>query len=109
MWRNGEEIELEAPATIIDDLTFIPLRAVSEAFGATVNWDGETKTVYVEFSVPETSEGEQQTDIITFSDDSDAPIVSESAFNDDSEINRDDSVDTQSEELSEEIIITDGE
>ena len=38
-------VELDAPARIIKDRTFIPLRAVSEAFGVEVQWDADTRTV----------------------------------------------------------------
>ncbi len=33
---------------IVDGRTLVPLRAVSEALGAEVTWDGETYTVYIE-------------------------------------------------------------
>lgn len=42
-----EEIELEVPAMIIDERTMIPLRAVCEAMGTSVEWDGNTQTVYI--------------------------------------------------------------
>lgn len=64
MWKNGEGIELEAPAVIIDDLTFVPLRAVSEAFGAVVTWDDATKTVYIDFAVMSISNNEIVEEII---------------------------------------------
>lgn len=35
-----------APA-IINSVTYIPIRVVSEAFGAEVNWDSQTDTVYI--------------------------------------------------------------
>lgn len=43
---NGEAIDFadQAP-TIIDGRTLVPLRAIFEALGATVEWDQETKTV----------------------------------------------------------------
>ncbi|MCD7854576.1 MAG: copper amine oxidase N-terminal domain-containing protein [Clostridiales bacterium] len=44
---NGEDIETEAAAQIIESEIMLPLRAVSEALGAEVSWDGETKTVTV--------------------------------------------------------------
>lgn len=44
---NGEKITLLTPPIIHNDRTLVPLRAVSEAAGATVKWDGETKTVYI--------------------------------------------------------------
>lgn len=33
---------------ISNDTTYIPLRAVSEALGANVNWDGESRSVYID-------------------------------------------------------------
>ena len=36
---NGKDIPIDAPAKIVNDRTFIPLRAVSEAFGKKVFWD----------------------------------------------------------------------
>lgn len=45
--KNGDLVELNEPATIINDNTMVPVRAVSEAFGCEVTWDGDTKTVTV--------------------------------------------------------------
>lgn len=42
-----EQIELDAPAKIISDLAFVPLRAISEAFDCKVDWNGETRTVNI--------------------------------------------------------------
>lgn len=39
--------ELDVPAQIINGRTLVPLRFVSEALGATVNWDGTAKTVTI--------------------------------------------------------------
>lgn len=47
MYINGTPTALDAPACIIDDRTMVPLRAVSEAYGADVDWDGSTGTVYI--------------------------------------------------------------
>ncbi len=44
---SGEEVTLLTPPIIHNDRTLVPLRAVSEAAGATVEWDGETRTVYI--------------------------------------------------------------
>lgn len=45
--RNNENIELDVPAQIINDRTLVPARAVAEAFGCYVDWNGETKTVII--------------------------------------------------------------
>ena len=47
MKRNGEEVWLEAPPRQIGDRTLVPLRALAEGFGATVDWDEGTKTVSI--------------------------------------------------------------
>lgn len=37
----------ELQPVIIESSSYVPLRVVSEAFGADVTWDGDTKTVYI--------------------------------------------------------------
>ena len=44
---NGEENKLLVPAEIKNSRTMVPLRFVSEALGAKVDWDGETKTITI--------------------------------------------------------------
>jgi hypothetical protein len=43
--KNGTVTALDVPAQIINDRTMVPLRAIFEALGATVEWNGETRTV----------------------------------------------------------------
>ena len=40
-------ITLDTPPQIIDDRTFVPVRAVAESFGADVGWNQENKTVII--------------------------------------------------------------
>jgi hypothetical protein len=47
---NGETKTLDAPATIINSRTLIPLRFVGEAIGATIKWDSSTRTAYISTS-----------------------------------------------------------
>ncbi|MBO4343601.1 MAG: copper amine oxidase N-terminal domain-containing protein, partial [Clostridia bacterium] len=47
LYKNGEAIELDVPAQIINDSTLMPVRAVSEAFGCEVNWLDQTQTVVI--------------------------------------------------------------
>lgn len=47
MFVNGETKTLDVAAKIVDDRTLIPLRAVSEAYNCTVDWDGATRTVTI--------------------------------------------------------------
>jgi len=50
MLVNDKVYILDAPAQSINSRTFVPLRAVSEALGAEVNWDNNTKTIYIDTS-----------------------------------------------------------
>ena len=42
---NGKELDFEQPPVIIEERTLVPLRAIFEALGATVEWDGTNKIV----------------------------------------------------------------
>lgn len=42
---DGETIEFDVEPEIINDRTMVPMRAIFEAFGAKVKWDGDTSTV----------------------------------------------------------------
>lgn len=52
-YKNGQPVELEAPAEILASAgrTMVPLRFVSEAFGGNVNWVGATRTVTIDTSI----------------------------------------------------------
>ena len=43
-----DEIQLDVPARIINDFTYVPVRAVSETLGTTVSWDGENNRVVID-------------------------------------------------------------
>ena len=45
---NEKAINFDVPPQIINDRTMVPLRAIFEAIGATVNWDEATRTVTAE-------------------------------------------------------------
>ncbi len=47
MYKNGEAVLLDAAAVIVNSRTLVPLRAVSEAFGCKVDWDGEERIVWI--------------------------------------------------------------
>ena len=53
---NGEIKENDTVAVIKDNRTYLPIRAVLEAFGATVLWDGDSNTVIVEMAGVESSD-----------------------------------------------------
>ncbi|MGN0162701.1 MAG: stalk domain-containing protein [Candidatus Ornithomonoglobus sp.] len=42
---NGEAVAFDQPPIIQDERTLVPLRAIFEAMGASVEWDQETQTV----------------------------------------------------------------
>lgn len=42
---NEQSLVFDVPPVIINDRTLVPLRAIFEALGADVLWDGETETV----------------------------------------------------------------
>lgn len=44
---NGERVSLDAPAQILKERTFVPLRFLAEYGGADVFWDGGTETVSI--------------------------------------------------------------
>ena len=44
----GNDVKiLDVPAMLVGERTFVPGRAVSEAFGCSVDWNGETQTVII--------------------------------------------------------------
>jgi hypothetical protein len=47
MYVNGNIITLDSPACIVDGRTLVPVRAVSEAYGTIVDWNGDTNTVII--------------------------------------------------------------
>ncbi len=44
---NDDAVALDVPARLIGDFTYVPLRAVSEAFDADVQWDEDSQTVTI--------------------------------------------------------------
>ena len=47
MKKNGEEITLAVPARLINSTTYIPLRAVVQAMGGEIGWDGANKLITI--------------------------------------------------------------
>lgn len=44
---NGKTVEMDTPATIVEDRTLVPLRAVSNALNCAVGWDPDTRGVII--------------------------------------------------------------
>lgn len=49
MKKNNEKISLEVAPKIMNNRTYIPVRAVSEAYGAAVSWNNGERAVYIDF------------------------------------------------------------
>lgn len=47
LYVNNNVTVLDVPAQIVNDRTLVPVRAISEAFGCNVDWDGNTRTVSI--------------------------------------------------------------
>ena len=45
---NGAVKVIDVPAQIVNSLTLVPVRAISESFDCLVDWDGNTRTVVIE-------------------------------------------------------------
>lgn len=45
IYKDGRRLMFDVPPQISEDYTFVPMRAVFEAFGMTVDWNGDTRTV----------------------------------------------------------------
>ena len=47
MYKNGQPITLDVPVKNIDGRILVPVRAISEAFGCNVDWDGAKSQVII--------------------------------------------------------------
>ena len=45
LYKNGEKIELDVPAQLVNWRTLVPIRAISESYNVVVDWDNATSTV----------------------------------------------------------------
>lgn len=45
---NGSQIYIDQPPIIVNNRSLVPVRVVSEALGATVTWDGDSRSVTIE-------------------------------------------------------------
>ena len=46
---NGEEMQVETPYVVGEGVTLVPLRVITEAFGAEVEWVAETQTINLSY------------------------------------------------------------
>lgn len=54
IYVNGEEYEIDAPAELISNRTFVPLRFLIHNFGLNVKWDEDTQTIEIDDDEDET-------------------------------------------------------
>lgn len=47
MFVDGREVQGDTPAVVLNGRTMVPVRFVSEALGATVNWDAANQTINI--------------------------------------------------------------
>ncbi len=47
MYVNGNPRQMDIAPMVVNDRTLVPARFVAEAFNCDVNWDGNTKTVFI--------------------------------------------------------------
>lgn len=66
--KNGQRIPHDTAAVIREDRTYIPIRAVLEAFGADVGWIGETQTVTIDRRAFYGSDGEAPSPVVCTKD-----------------------------------------
>jgi hypothetical protein len=48
-YLNNKAIKLDIPPKLIDSKTYIQLRVILESLGAEVDWDGDSKTINIEY------------------------------------------------------------
>lgn len=49
MYEDGFPVFLDVPAQVFNGRTLVPVRAISEAFGADVQWDGNSNSVIINY------------------------------------------------------------
>ena len=59
--KNGVAFTMDVPAKVINERTMIPVRAVSEALGCSVNWDETTRTVSIAEQIQQTEPQPEET------------------------------------------------
>lgn len=59
---NGTAVQLESPALVYNDTSYLPLKELAQRLGANIYWKGDTKTIYINSRInPEQRPDEQDT------------------------------------------------
>ncbi|MEW5921917.1 MAG: stalk domain-containing protein [Bacillota bacterium] len=74
---NGRRVEFDTAAALLDGRTMVPLRFISETFGALVEWVGATKAVYITTETADLPPLTMVTLTLYFSDDQAQSLVKE--------------------------------
>ncbi len=53
VYLNGNKLSFNVNPQIIDGRTMVPMRGIFEAFGAKVQWSGDTQTINAEYVLPD--------------------------------------------------------
>lgn len=60
---NGQVKTLDTPAVIVENRTLVPVRFVAESLGCNVQWDGVTRTAYINITPATDTDNKPDTDI----------------------------------------------
>ena len=56
IYINNSAKKIDVPAQLINDTTYVPVRVIAEAFNCDVEWDGDAKTVLIDYKNQDLSE-----------------------------------------------------
>ncbi|MFF2886558.1 beta-propeller domain-containing protein [Paenibacillus sp. NPDC057967] len=78
MLAQGRSIALTAAPRTVNSVTFVPLRAISEALGTVVTWDGQTRTVHIDkpLELPAVGTEEKLIELLKSTPTDDSAIIS---------------------------------
>lgn len=57
---NGSPVQLDVPAQLLDESTYVPARVVAEALGGSVDWDAESRLVMIRLQTTPQQPSEDQ-------------------------------------------------
>ncbi len=93
---DGEEIDLDVPAKLIDGVTYVPLRFVAESLGKDVIWDGSLNRV----DINDKQAAEEDADETAVEEET--PADEEAAVDDDAVVDEETTEDADEEDTTEE-------
>ncbi|WEG16618.1 M14 family zinc carboxypeptidase [Alkalihalophilus pseudofirmus] len=102
---NGQTVSLDAPAMLLDGHTYVPLRFISEAIGATVEWNQQTRHIRIisAEAVRAQAVEEEDLEIIEEKEIAEEPLSEEAEVETDEEIEEEETHEEPSEDQEEDI------